>query len=128
VIRVWVWGADSDRQAEILYGKEETMKLNRWKGMIVAAAAALSFIALGCGSGLQGTYSSTNGGTMVLELRSGGKAAFTAMGETKDCTYTVGGKDVHLICDNHAIDFHVMDDGSLNSVYTAAWGTLRKTK
>ncbi|MGH9686721.1 MAG: hypothetical protein ACRD5K_06480 [Candidatus Acidiferrales bacterium] len=105
------------------------MRANHWKGTIVVAVAALSFVAVGCGSGLQGTYSSTNGGTMMLELRSGGKAAFTMLGETKDCTYTVGGKDVHLNCDNHELDFRIMDDGSLNNVpLSAAWGALKKTK
>jgi hypothetical protein len=105
------------------------MRKNHRKGLVVAAITVLSFVAVGCGSGLQGTYSSTNGGTMTLELRSGGKATFTAMGETKDCTYTAGGKDVHLTCDNHAIDFRVMDDGSLSSdLFTATFGALRKTK
>ncbi len=105
------------------------MKLNRWKGTIVVAAATLSFIVAGCGSSVEGTYSSTNGGTMTLELRSGGKAVFSMMGETKDCTYTAGGKDVHLTCDNHPIDFRVMDDGSLsNNLFAATFGALRKTQ
>ena len=107
------------------------MKLNRWKGTMVLAAAALSFVTGGCGgSGLAGTYSSTSG-TMLVELRSGGKAAFTMMGGTEDCTYTTSGQNLHLTCGNDGVDFRIMDDGSLTSAtpfVAATYGVLRKTK
>lgn len=60
-----------------------------------AAAAPLSLVLLlvtlaslagseGCGSSVQGTYSDPMG-AFTLELKSGGKAAFTFMGETAQC-------------------------------------------
>jgi hypothetical protein len=89
----------------------------------------LAIVACG-GSGIKGTYSSTSG-TMLLELRSGGKASFTMMGETQDCTYTVSGKNIHLTCGKNETDFRIMDDGSLTSkspFVGATFGVLRKTK
>ena len=94
-------------------------------------AVCTAAVVLACGrSKVEGTYSSTSG-TMILELRSGGKASFTMMGETNDCTYTVKGKNIHLTCGNNETDFHIMDDGSLtsNSPFVGAtFGVLRKTK
>jgi hypothetical protein len=114
-----------DKQA-----RRGTMRKNHWKTMGVVIVAAMSFMAVGCRSGIKGTYSSTSG-TMMLELRSGGKASFTMMGETRDCTYKVDGKDIPLTCGNNTLDFHVMDDGSLTSkspFLGATFGVLRKTK
>jgi hypothetical protein len=51
-----------------------------------AAIACLSLVFASCGSGVAGTYSDTSG-AFVLELRSGGKAQFTFMGQTAACTY-----------------------------------------
>ena len=39
----------------------------------------------GCGSKVEGTY--INGSMVTLDLKSGGKAMFTMMGETMPCTY-----------------------------------------
>ena len=87
-------------------------------------------VVFGCGPSIKGTYSSTSG-TMTLELRSGGKASFTMMGETQECTYTVSGKNIHLTCGKNETDFNIMDDGSLTSkspFIGATFGALRKTK
>lgn len=106
------------------------MRQNLWKA-IVACAIAISCLGLfGCGSSVDGTYTSTSG-TMILELRSAGKAAFTMMGETKNCGYTVNGKNVHLTCGGDQLDFHIMDDGSLTSTSAfaaATFGVLKKSK
>jgi hypothetical protein len=68
---------------------------------------------------------------MLLELRSGGKASFTMMGETQECTYTVNGNNIHLTCGKDETDFRIMDDGSLTSsspFIGATFGVLKKTK
>lgn len=106
------------------------MRKNPSTTIIVVALAAVSFLMVGCRSGIKGTYSSTSG-TMILELRSGGKASFTMMGATRDCTYKVDGKDIPLTCGNNTLNFHVMDDGSLTSkspFLGATFGVLKKTK
>jgi hypothetical protein len=54
-----------------------------------------------CGSKTEGTYTNT-GGMVTLDLKAGGKANFTMMGETIPCKYTVKGDKVAL-----------HDDGSL---------------
>ncbi len=96
--------------------------------LALAIGTALALIA--CGSSVQGTYTNTTG-TLTLELRSGGKASFLMMGETQDCTYTVKGKDIHLTCGRNETDFHILDDGSLNSTSPfvgATFGVLKKSK
>lgn len=84
----------------------------------IALIAVSSLIAAGCtscgGGGIQGTYSDS-AGSMLLELKSGGKANFTWMGEMADCTYTSSGKQVTVNCKGAAgtTVFNVHDDGSL---------------
>jgi hypothetical protein len=95
-----------------------------------SAVLCALLMVFGCGPRVEGTYSSTSG-TMILELRSGGKASFTMMGETNDCTYTVSGKNIHLTCGKNETDFRIMDDGSLSSnspFIGATFGVLKKTK
>ena len=70
-------------------------------------------VACGSGGGLEGTYS-TSAGNVVLELRSGGKANFTIMGETQACTWKAGDSKVVLTCKGDAVDFVRHDDGSLS--------------
>jgi hypothetical protein len=102
-----------------------------WRRVAVISVVLCAFlVALGCGPSVKGTYSDTSG-TMMLELRSGGKASFTMMGETQECTYTVSGKNIHLTCDKNETDFQIRDDGSLTSkspFIGATFGVLRKTK
>ena len=52
-------------------------------------AGSLVLLASGCNSGPKGTYTDANG-AVILELRSGGKANFTFMGDVEDCTYETG--------------------------------------
>jgi hypothetical protein len=68
----------------------------------------------GCKSSMTGTYSDTMG-SVILELRSGGKANFTFMGDVQDCTYDTGGKQLTLTCKGEASPtvFSIHDDGSL---------------
>jgi hypothetical protein len=45
-----------------------------------------------------GTYSNANG-SIVLDVKSGGKASMTLMGDAKECTYTADGdKTLTLAC------------------------------
>ena len=68
----------------------------------------------GCGSKMEGTYTNA-GGNVTLDLKSGGKAAFTLMGESVPCTYKVNSSKVNLDCTpkGEKVDFMIHDDGSL---------------
>ena len=83
-----------------------------------ALIALASLLAAGCdscgGGGIKGTYSDVMG-SMILELKSGGKANFTFQGDVADCTYTSSGKQVTVSCKGEAgtTVFNVHDDGSL---------------
>ena len=79
--------------------------------MIAVGIAAMAVI--GCGSKVEGTYS--NGGMVTLDLKSGGKAMFTMMGETIPCSYKVKDNKVQLDCTpkGEKVDFMIHDDGSL---------------
>ncbi len=82
---------------------------------IVVVAAVIAVVATigGCGSKVEGTYS--NGSMVTLDLKSGGKAMFTMMGETIPCTYKVKDNKVQLDCTpkGEKADFLIHDDGSL---------------
>ncbi len=50
----------------------------------------VAFASVAWGSKMEGTYTNT-GGMVVLDLKSGGKATFTMMGESLPCTYKTSG-------------------------------------
>ena len=91
----------------------------------LVAVLALCGLAAGCGSKLTGTYTNPSGIAM-LELKSGGKAVMGLGGETRDCTYTEDGKQLHLTCGRDKIAVRINDDGSLFMPGFA--GIMRKTK
>lgn len=98
-----------------------------WRRVAVFSVVLCALlVVLGCGPSVKGTYTSTSG-TMTLELRSGGEAAFTMMGQTQACTYKVSGKNIHLTCGKDETDFRIMDDGSLSSS-SPFYGVLKKSK
>jgi len=86
-------------------------------GMLLALAA--------CGTKLAGTYTNANGLAMV-ELRSGGKATTSLMGESHECTYAVDGQAIHLNCNGDKSDFRLNEDGSLTG--PGFIGVLTKSK
>ncbi|MGA8111837.1 MAG: hypothetical protein WBD46_10145 [Acidobacteriaceae bacterium] len=98
-----------------------------------AAAVLLSLIPIfsfcvAC-SGIQGTYADVSH-SVILELKSGGKATFTAMGDSASCTYAASGKKLTLNCGGDAGTnvFTIMDDGSLAGPPGTFIPTLLKQK
>jgi hypothetical protein len=89
----------------------------------------LAFAAFGCTSGPSGTYSDANG-AVLLELKSGGKANITFMGEMADCTDSASGNQLTLDCKPPAgkIVFTIHDDGSLTGPPGGFMPMLRKQK
>lgn len=87
----------------------------------------LAIFVIGCQS-VTGTYSDANG-AVILELRSGGSASFTFMGDVEDCSYTSSAKQVTLTCKGSPVPttvFNIHDDGSLTGPRGAFMPPLRK--
>ena len=93
-------------------------------------AGAFVLLASGCNSEPRGVYSDANG-AVILELRSGGKANFTFMGDVEDCSFTSSGKQLTLICKGSPVPttvFNTHDDGSLTGPAGSFMPPLRKQK
>ena len=92
-------------------------------------AVSLVLLVSGCNSGPKGTYTDANG-AVILELRSGGSANFTFMGDVQDCTYESSGKQLTLTCKGEAgrTVFNIHDDGSLTGPPGSFMPPLRKQK
>jgi hypothetical protein len=81
----------------------------------------------GCGgSNTEGTYTS-NMGNVVLDLKSGGKATFTLMGESMPCKYNVKAEKLMLDCTpkGEKVDFVIHGDGSISG--PGFIGSMRKS-
>ena len=91
---------------------------------------AMVLLVCGCNSGPTGTYTDANG-AVILELRSGGKASFTFMGDVENCTYESSGKQLTLTCKGSPAPvtvFNIHDDGSLTGPAGTFMPPLRKEK
>jgi hypothetical protein len=91
-------------------------------GFVIACCT--SFLGA-CGSGIAGTYTNTNG-LVTLDLRSGGKASLTMMGQNEQCTYNIDGKNLNLTCGGDKTVWGIHDDGSLTG--PGFVGTLARRK
>jgi hypothetical protein len=86
---------------------------------LIVMVLVLPFVVMltgGCtGSNTEGTYTST-AGNVVLDLKSGGKATFTLMGESMPCTYKVKDEKLMLDCTpkGEKVDFVIHGDGSIS--------------
>ncbi|HKY71499.1 MAG TPA: hypothetical protein VJL88_06225 [Nitrospira sp.] len=100
--------------------------------MVLGVVLALSLFVMiptgtSAGSNMEGTYTSTLG-NVVLDLKSGGKAIFTLMGESMPCKYNV--KDEKLVLDctpqGEKVDFVIHGDGSISG--PGFIGSMKKSK
>ena len=96
---------------------------------VVGLLLALVFLAASCGSRdpWVGVYSNANS-SVVLEIKSGGKASFAFAGEKKDCTYTTDGdKSLTLDCNmGDKLTFTRQADGSIIGPPGTMIGALTK--
>lgn len=96
------------------------------RSLIGGVVLIVAFTGAACGAKVDGTYSDVNG-LMILDLKSGGKAHLTLMGDSYPCTYTVEEKQLSLDCspkgEKWVLTIH--DDGSLTGPFV---GALRKSK
>jgi hypothetical protein len=95
------------------------------KIVLGAVIACGGFVLGACGAGLSGTYTNANG-LVTLDLRSGGKAALTMMGQNEQCDYSVDGKNLMLTCGGDKTVWGIHDDGSLTG--PGFVGTLARRK
>jgi hypothetical protein len=81
--------------------------------LVLVLAFTTIALCAGCG-GVQGTYSDP-GGAMTLQLKSGGAATVTFMGQTATCTYTTASNQVTMDCPQAGgkMVFTIQNDGSL---------------
>lgn len=108
--------------------REVAKKMLQKPGFLIVGACLV--VLVGCKSGMTGTYSDANG-AVILELRSGGKANFTFMGDVEDCTYESSGKQLTLTCKGSPAPvtvFNIHDDGSLTGPPGTFMPPLRKQK
>ena len=84
------------------------MKMNS-RNVFLAAVVAIVSLAIGCSDVSGNTYAS-EGGAVVLEFQSGGKANLTLGPLKQACTYAQDGKSVVLTCDNDKTNFTVDGD------------------
>jgi len=98
--------------------------------VMTIVGSAVGLLICGCNSGPQGTYTDANG-AVILELRGGGKASFTFMGDVEDCSYKSGDKQLTLTCKGSPVPttvFNIHDDGSLTGPPGSFMPPLRKEK
>lgn len=105
------------------------MKIAASKMLVLGLFAGAS-LAAGCGcSSLPGTYSDPNG-AITLEIKSGGSANLSFMGQTAACTYAVSGQQLNLNCKGEAgkITLTIRNDGSLAGPSDSLIPPLQKRK
>ena len=103
------------------------MTLSAYRMLLIVALVLVTPAIGGCGSKVEGTYTNT-GGMVTLDLKSGGKATFTMMGESMPCKYAVKGDKIALDCTpkGDKVDFMMHDDGSLTG--PGFIGSMKKSK
>ena len=79
------------------------------------------------GSNMEGTYTS-NMGNVVLDLKPGGKAMLTRLGESMPCKYNVQDEKLVLDCtpQGEMVDFVIHGDGSISG--PGFIGSMKKSK
>lgn len=94
-----------------------------------ASIVCAFLMATACNSGPSGTYSDANG-AVLLELKSGGKANITWMGEVADCTHSTSDDHLTLECKppTGRIVFTIHQDGSLTGPPGGFMPMLRKQR
>src|ERR1017187_10551061 len=96
---------------------------------LTAILVCLCCALAGCGKSVTGTYTDPASG-YTLELKSGGEATITFMGNSGSCTYKVDGNQVAVTCQGGGGGgvFTIQSDGSLRPRAGAPMPTLKKTK
>jgi len=95
----------------------------------IAAVVVLAALSTSCGgSSIQGTYTNATG-IATLDVKSGGEASFSLMGEKLACTYKQEKAKLLLTCPGQTgtLEMTIQDDGSLTPV-GGFIGNMKKSK
>ena len=98
--------------------------------IFVVLPAFVALVASACHSGPTGTYTDTSG-SVIMELKGGGSANFTFMGQVQDCSYTTSSQQLTLTCKGDSTGptvFTIHDDGTLTGPPGSFMPPLRKEK
>lgn len=107
------------------------MPNNKFKSSAAMTIGILLMSALlltACGASVEGNTYTGNGGVVVIEFKSGGKAFVSTGPVSTPCSYTTSGKTVTLICEGDKTVFTVDDDGALIGPPGGMLGRLTKKK
>jgi hypothetical protein len=105
------------------------MKAAHVRARLLVAITGISLAAAACGGGgVQGNTYEGNGGVVRIEFKSGGQAFVSTGPVTTPCTYSEGGKQVTLVCENDKTVFTVEEDGALTGPQGGMLGRLTKKK
>lgn len=107
------------------------MYIHNFKPSVVSGITMLLTSAIflfACGAGVEGNTYTGNGGVVVVEFKSGGKAFVSTGPVSTPCTYTASGKTVTLVCERDKTVFTVDDDGALIGPPNGMLGRLTKKK
>jgi hypothetical protein len=102
-----------------------------WTGAVgrlsIVLVLSIACLAVLTGCGVQGTYADATG-AMTMELKSGGVATITMMGQTAQCTYTTASNQVIVDCKDAGgkTNFTVQNDGSLAGPPGSFFPVLKK--
>lgn len=85
--------------------------------LAMATWLTLSVALAGCGNRMSGTYVAADmpAGAMTLEFKSGDKAVFTVLGETREVKYTVEGDKVIMHHPDGNQVYTIESDGRLTT-------------
>lgn len=97
--------------------------------LMIAVVGIYAIAVAGCGKSMTGTYSDSLR-SIVLDLKSGGKANFTYMGDVADCRYSVSGTKLTVNCQGDAgtTVFTIHDNDTLTGPPGSLIPALRKNK
>ena len=88
-------------------------KFSRADALALTIVGIVAFSLAACGGKVQGNTYTGNGGVVVVEFKSGGKAYIATGPVSTPCTYTESGNRVTLVCEGKPLEFTVDDEGSL---------------
>jgi len=100
------------------------MKTASSRTRLIALAGALTLVLSSCNA-VTGTYTGGNG-SISLELKSNGGAAFTVMGQSTDCTWAQEANQIRVTCEGDTTVFTREKDGSLAGPPGSLFEPLKK--
>jgi hypothetical protein len=100
------------------------MKSGYSRASLIAIVGSFALAVTACNA-VTGTYTGGNG-SISLELKSNGAAAFTVMGQATDCTWAQEANQIRVTCEGETTVFTRGKDGSLAGPPGSLFEPLKK--